>query len=457
MNNPNVKTYLRKYKWQIAIFTIIPIIGYPFIFLLINKLTGINLGKLYTFELPLKDFMTPWIDFWVTAAMGLLKIQREISIEEKQQKHLRETRFSSGVELLGNEKEIVRITGINNIISLAVDYPNDYLNRVCEILCAHVRVITTGKEYLENYKDKPSNEIQTIIDLLFRKKNNNEDLIFDKCIKNLKGAYLSGIMFTNATLTNVSFTHAIISYAELKSLSFDSILASGVYSFRDTILNKVSFTCATLSGSNFSDAKLSDVSFRETKLTRVSFGKATLSKVDFHNTILEKNSFYCAKLNEVYISSDLSEISFEDAKINNVNFEARTINNPFDLGKLNKVSFKNSKLNKVKFFRNIDDLSITELNEDENEENVVSSSIKRLSAFLKEIDFLDKYILSDVNFSGATLSDVDFFSVTLKDVDFSDAKLRKEVIFKKTIFDNYSYEQITKKGFSLEKSKSNEE
>ena len=80
-NNKNeLKGFLSKYKWWIISPCILLIITYPFIFLLINKISGLNLGEIYTFGLSLKDFMTPWIAFWgiIGAVLGIVQTQRRI-------------------------------------------------------------------------------------------------------------------------------------------------------------------------------------------------------------------------------------------------------------------------------------------------------------------------------------------------------------------------------------------
>ena len=99
-----------------------------------------------------------------------IKIQKEQFV-----KQLGDTRFSSGVELLGNPNESARIGGAYYLFFLAREFPDEYLNPVCEILCSHIRTITCSEEYQKKYENIPSNEIQTIIDLLFKKQEKNNE------------------------------------------------------------------------------------------------------------------------------------------------------------------------------------------------------------------------------------------------------------------------------------------
>ena len=52
----NIKTVLSKHKWLIVGLIFL----YPFYCPLINKISGLNLGELYTFNLPQTEFMTVW-------------------------------------------------------------------------------------------------------------------------------------------------------------------------------------------------------------------------------------------------------------------------------------------------------------------------------------------------------------------------------------------------------------
>ena len=61
--------------------------------------------------------------------------------------------------------------------------------------------------------------------------------------------------------------------------------------------------------------------------------------------------------------------------------------------------------------------------------------------------------LDTVYFSSAALSTVYFSNAILNGIDFSNAKLYV-VIFAHTILKDYSKEEITSEGFSLEKTKS---
>ncbi len=105
-----------------------------------------------------KDFATAWIALGgvVAVVVGIFQTQRRITQQENhfnsqttlQQKQQRDARFAAGVELLGNPHESTRIGGAYNLYFLARDF-EEYRAPVCEILCAHIRTITSDKNYQE--------------------------------------------------------------------------------------------------------------------------------------------------------------------------------------------------------------------------------------------------------------------------------------------------------------------
>ena len=373
----NIKTVLSKHKWLIVGLIFL----YPFYCPLINKISGLNLGELYTFNLPQTEFMTVW--FALGGIFGvvynIILTQKRITIQENQQyeqkvqftkqiekqdnqieiqqknfdaqikkqddqiqiqqKQLRDTRFSSGVELLGNQNESARIGGAYNLYFLANEYPNEYLNPVCEILCAHIRTITSSKEYQETYKEKASNEIQTIINMLFREKNDKGNFIFNECNKNLAGTFLFGVNFSKAKINKVNFLYAQISTVKYTNGSFQNTILSDVVFFHST-LRDVFFTNAILNNVSFSYSQLSNINFEFAQLSKINFNNAQLNKVDFKSTVLSGVNF-CTYKNSDALSNDninaildsqmaarlLCNVDFFDATLNDVNFEGTVLQN----------------------------------------------------------------------------------------------------------------------------------
>ena len=343
MNKNNVmekiKTILGKCKWLILGIIFL----YPFYCLLLGKI--LNFGELYTFELSLKDFMTIWIALGgiIGVVFNINLMQKRVTVMERQyaaqqkqqedqqkrwekqdeqqeqshreqreqfvaqlenqQKQLLHSRFSAGVELLGNPNESARIGGAYNLYFLASENP-EYVKPACKILCAQIRTITHELEYQKKYEKQPSNEIQTILDLLF-KKHDNGKLIFDVCEKDLERVFLAGASLKDTILSDVNFNEAALSDVD----------------FTKSILRDVKLWRAILSNVTFSNATLSNVTFSNATLSNVIFLLATLRDVTFSNaTLKDIVSFSNANLRDVdFMDAKLSNIDFYDAKFEGYN------------------------------------------------------------------------------------------------------------------------------------------
>jgi uncharacterized protein YjbI with pentapeptide repeats len=318
------------YKW-VALFA--GLVFSPFIGLLNKYLTKRNLE---IWGLPFKEFITAWITFLgiIGIAGGIVQVQRQIMSNDKQ---VRDTRFAAGVKLLGNQNESARIGGAYSLYFLASEHPDEFLNPVCEILCAHIRTITDEKEYQEKYSEKPSNETQTIINLLFKKEH--DKLIFDEYSKNLAGTFLCGVSFTDAVLSNVDFKSANLRVsfwkAKLSNIRFD--YATLICSFQNATLNNVEFFGATLRDVSFTEATLSNVRFRcDVTLDDVDFLKAKLSDVIFSNVV---PNFPNARIGG-FSNPALNNVSFKDATFSDVNFWDAQLKENIDFSGTNLEGYK---------------------------------------------------------------------------------------------------------------------
>ncbi len=150
---------------------------------------------------------------------------------------------------MGNPHESTRIGGAYNLYFLARDF-EEYRAPVCEILCAHIRTITSDKNYQEKYNEIASIEVQTIIDLLFRKHEKGISIFSGDNLKNLSGAFLCGVTFLNFDGFNTIINHVNFSYATLTYIAFNKI-----------ILNKVNFMGAILKYVDFQNATLKNLFF----------------------------------------------------------------------------------------------------------------------------------------------------------------------------------------------------
>jgi hypothetical protein len=235
------------------------------------------------------------------------QIEKQNSQIEIQHQQLLDARFASGVELLGNPHESARIGGAYNLYFLARDNKG-YRKTVCEILCAHIRTITSDTNYQEKYKDKPSNEIDSIIYLLFHKREFNvseEEIhgsIFMDKSKFLSKAYLCGANFMTTKLDGVHLMSAKLNYAhftlaELQGVRFGSAELKNSF-FGHSKLNDVDFIGAQLGHADFHDVKeMRKVDFRVATLENANFQSGKMIEVDFSGAVLnDKTNFAGTRL-----------------------------------------------------------------------------------------------------------------------------------------------------------------
>ena len=78
----------------------------------------------------------------------------------------RQERFKNAIEHLGHNSDSVRLGGAYELFHLVQDN-KDLRQTVMDILCAHIRRTTGERKYREDYPSKPSEEVQSLLTLLF--------------------------------------------------------------------------------------------------------------------------------------------------------------------------------------------------------------------------------------------------------------------------------------------------
>ena len=113
----------------------------------------------------------------------------------------RQERLKNAIEHLGHASDSVRLGGAYELFHLAQD-TEDLRQTVLDILCAHIRRTTGEAEYRKKHKAKPSEEVQSLLTLLFVR----EYAIFEGCRVDLRGSWLNGAMLMDARLQGASLT-----------------------------------------------------------------------------------------------------------------------------------------------------------------------------------------------------------------------------------------------------------
>ena len=192
----------------------------------------------------------------------------------------RQERLKNAIEHLGHKSDSVRMGGAYELFHLAKD-TRDLRRTVLDILCAHIRQTTRGNAYQTEHKTKPSEEIQSLLTLLFREKHD----IFKDCSINLQGSYLNGATLIQARLKRANLRQAqlqgaYLDKAQLQKANLWNAQLQYAYIW-DAQLQRANLWGTHLQGAILVGAKMRGSILRDTKLQ-----KAILSSAEFQGAIL---------------------------------------------------------------------------------------------------------------------------------------------------------------------------
>ena len=165
------------------------------------------------------------------------------------EKGQRQERLKNAIEHLGHDKESVRLGGAYELFHLAKEF-EEMREWVFDILCAHIRRTTSENEYRETYRSKPSEEVQSLLNLLFVKEHEKEHEVFKGLYTNLSGTWLNGSDLWRARLGGASLDDAYLQEACLVEAHLQGALLD------DAHLQRASFDHAYLQGASFDGAHL---------------------------------------------------------------------------------------------------------------------------------------------------------------------------------------------------------
>ena len=123
----------------------------------------------------------------------------------------RQERLKNAIEHLGHASDSVRLGGVYELFHLAQD-TEDLRQTVLDILCAYIRRTTGEAEYRKEHRAKPSEEIQSLLTLLFVR----EYATFKGCRIDLQGSWLNGAVLYQAHLRGADLSRTHLQEAELR-------------------------------------------------------------------------------------------------------------------------------------------------------------------------------------------------------------------------------------------------
>ena len=193
------------------------------------------------------------------AAIGTVALNRRATAMADHNKliekgHIDE-RFKAAVQSLGSEQPSVRIAAFYQFYHLARGNPDkDFISNVFDILCAHLRQITSKEEYRNGEgREKPTEECQSLLDVLFK----NQE-IFSGMRAQLGGVYLVGADFGCANiqfadLNGANLQNAIFYATRAYSASFYGANIKGAAFGRTSLHQSDLFRAKNFDHADFDD------------------------------------------------------------------------------------------------------------------------------------------------------------------------------------------------------------
>ena len=254
------------------------------------------------------------------ATIGAIAISRRANAQVENNKLIEkghiEDRFKSATENLTNKHSVVRISAFHQFYYLAKHHHvDDFRKNIFDVLCAYLRNMTSKKIYIEETgKEKPTEECQTLLDVLFK---SDDKSVFGKFRADLRAAHLAGVNFANANLANADFTDAYLPKADFEKANLPSAnfwranLEGSIFidaklwraNFEEANLVKSNFYCANLKNTKFIRANLEDARLLRTNLKTSNLWGANLKYANFHRANLIKANLSLANLDYAHFAN----------------------------------------------------------------------------------------------------------------------------------------------------------
>ena len=217
----------------------------------------------------------------------------------------KQERLKTAIEHLGHNSESVRLGGAFELFHLAKDV-SEFRQTVFDILCAHIRSTTMESEYRKQFCSNPSEEIQSILTLLFVE----EYKAFEGLRADLRRSWLNGADLRYAHLDRADLWQIHLKNAGLLRASLQGV-----------ILMEADVRGAEFYGVDLREALLSQSDFRESRLIHADLQGVSADGAKFHGAELQCANLRGANLaNTRFQVSDLTCATLESVVLDNANF-----------------------------------------------------------------------------------------------------------------------------------------
>ena len=198
---------------------------------------------------------------------------------------LRQERMKNAIEHLGHDKDSVRLGGAYELCHLAKDTP-ELRQTVLDILSAHIRQTTGESAYQEPHQSKPSEEVQSLLTLLFVQDHE----VFKGYRINLQGSWLNGTDLRKARLEKAVLTRAYLQGADLREVNLQGA------DLRDANLQGADLGEANLQGADLGEANLQGANLRRANLQGADLQEAHLQGADLNRAQMQEATLWRAHL-----------------------------------------------------------------------------------------------------------------------------------------------------------------
>jgi uncharacterized protein YjbI with pentapeptide repeats len=153
-----------------------------------------------------------------------------------------------------------------------------------QILCSHVRSKTSETEYQKTHKERPSNEIQTTLNLLFKEHKRGLYAQDFAKVTEFPGADLSHAYLVEADFEDVQCQGANFRFAQCQGANF-----------RGAQCQRADFALAHCQGANFQNVQCQGASFQDVQCQEAFFAFAHCQGADFSNAQCQRVCFMSAR------------------------------------------------------------------------------------------------------------------------------------------------------------------
>ena len=260
----------------------------------ILKFLGIGMGGvLLAIQAVMSYMRAKAMEGAAKAQAGATKQQAKAN--ENAEKGLRQERLKNAIEHLGHGSDSVRLGGAYELFHLAEE-TKELRQTAFDMLCVHIRRTTGEAEYRENHESKPSEEIQSLLTLLFVQ----EHEVFKGLHINLQGSWLNGVVLSGARLRKANLVRAHLQEAELRGAHleeahlFDAQLQGA--DLEDVHLQRANLMRAQMQGADLVDAQLQGANLMGAQLQGADLVGALLQGADLGDAKLQGANLMGAQL-----------------------------------------------------------------------------------------------------------------------------------------------------------------